>query len=62
VKSGDVVVLWGTTLQGEGDVGKDEIVVAYEKDVPTSGGFVLLSAGTVKKMTADEFKAARPGK
>jgi hypothetical protein len=62
VKSGDVVVLWGTTLQGEGNVGKDEVVVAYEKDVPTSGGFVLLSAGTVKKMTADEFKAARTGK
>src|SRR5262245_16307997 len=26
VKSGDVVVLWGTPVQGEGDVGKDEKV------------------------------------
>src|SRR6266853_558866 len=28
VKSGDVVVLWGTPLKGEGEVGKDEVVVA----------------------------------
>jgi hypothetical protein len=58
VKSGDVVVLWGAALQGEPDVGKNEAVVAYEKRVPTEGGYVLLSAGTVKKMTAAEFNAA----
>jgi hypothetical protein len=34
------------------------VVVAYQKGVPTDGGFVLLSAGTVKKMTADEFSTA----
>ena len=58
VKSGEVVVLWGTPLKGEGQVGKDEVVLAYEKNVPTDGGHVLLSAGTVKKMTAAEFSAA----
>jgi hypothetical protein len=58
VKSGAVVVLWGAALQGEGEVGKNETVVAYEKDVPTTGGYVLLSAGTVKKMTVAEFEAA----
>ena len=58
VKSGDVVVLWGTPLKGEGDAGKEETVVAYEKSVPNSGGYVLLSAGTVKKMSADEFRSA----
>jgi len=58
VKSGDVVVLWGTPLQGEGEAGKDAAVLAYEKSVPTAGGYVLMSAGTVKKMTADEFAAA----
>jgi hypothetical protein len=58
MKSGDVVVVWGAALKGEGEAGKDEAVVAYEKDVPTNGGFVLLSAGTVKKMTAAEFNAA----
>lgn len=58
VKSGDIVVVWGSALKGEGEVGKDETVSAYEKDVPTNGGHVLFSAGTVKTMTADEFKAA----
>jgi hypothetical protein len=61
VKSGEIVVLWGAALQGEGDAGKDETVVAYEKDVPASGGFVLLSAGTVKKMSASEFSSAAKG-
>ena len=58
VKSGAVVVLWGAPLKGEGEVGKDETVVAYEKAAPTGGGYVLLSAGTVKKMSAAEFSAA----
>jgi hypothetical protein len=58
VKSGSVVVLWGTPLQDEGEVGKNEVVLAYEKDVPTNGGYVLLSAGTVKKMSASEFGSA----
>ena len=60
VKSGDVVVLWGAPIQDEGDIGKNETPLAYEKNVPTAGGYVLLSAGTVKKMTADEFMAAAP--
>jgi hypothetical protein len=58
IQSGEVVVLWGATLKGEGEAGRDEAVVAYEKGVPTEGGYVLLSAGTVKKMTAAEFNAA----
>ncbi len=59
VKSGEVVVLsWGTPLKGEGQVVLAEAVLAYEKGVPTDGGHVLLSAGTVKKMTAAEFSAA----
>jgi hypothetical protein len=62
VKSGDVVVLWGTALKGEGDAGKDEVVVAYEKSAPSDGGHVLLSAGTVKKMTAAEFNEAPKAK
>lgn len=58
VKSGEVVVLWGTPLKGEGETGQNEVVLAYEKGVPADGGMVLLSAGTVKKMTAAEFQAA----
>ena len=53
------MVLWGSGVQGEGEAaaGGGE-VVAYEKDVPASGGYVLLTSGQVKKMTADEFQAA----
>jgi hypothetical protein len=58
VKSGDVVVLWGTALQGEDEAGKDAAVVAYEKNAPTEGGYVLMSAGAVRRMTAEEFGAA----
>ena len=58
VKSGDVVVLWGTPMQGEGDSGKGEVLMAYEKKVPTDGGYVLLSAGTVRRMSAADFAAA----
>lgn len=62
VKSGNVVVLWEAPLKGEGEVGKDEAVIAYEKNVPTEGGYVLLSAGTIKKMTASEFQSAPKAK
>jgi hypothetical protein len=58
LQSGAVVVLWGAALQGEGEVGKGEAVVAYEKAAPSDGGYVLWSAGTVRKMTAAEFNSA----
>ncbi len=59
VKSGEVVVLWGAGLMGEGDIGKGGgEVVAYEKDAPASGGYVLLTSGETKKMSAAEFNAA----
>ena len=61
VQSGNIVVLWGAPMKGEGEAGKDETVVAYEKAVPTDGGFVLLSSGTIKKMTAAQFNAAPKG-
>ncbi|MSR80153.1 MAG: hypothetical protein EXS11_05435 [Gemmataceae bacterium] len=59
VKSGTVVVVWGAKFDGESEVGKNEVPVAYQKTVPESGGYVLLSAGSVKKMTAAEFKFAK---
>src|SRR5258707_906462 len=63
VKSGDVVVVWGTPIKGEGEVGKDEVVIAYEKNTPTEGGLVLLSAGTAKRVSASEFNSLpRAGK
>jgi hypothetical protein len=62
VKSGEVVVLWGTGVKGEGEMGKGGEVIAYEKDAPTNGGYVLLSSGEVKQMSAAEFKAAPKAK
>jgi hypothetical protein len=58
VKSGDLVVLWGTPLKTEKDAGKPELVLAYGKDVPTDGGYVLTSAGNVTRMSAAEFASA----
>jgi hypothetical protein len=59
VKNGEILVLWGTRPIGEGKIASGgEQVVAYEKAVPQDGGFVLLSGGTIKKMTAAEFAAA----
>jgi hypothetical protein len=60
VKNGEVIVLWGVPPKGEGEIekGANQEIVAYEKDVPTSGGYVLFSGGAIKKMTASDFAAA----
>jgi hypothetical protein len=58
VKSGNLVVLWGTPIKMGADAGKPEMVVAHGKDVPTKGGYVLTSAGKVIAMTAAEFASA----
>jgi hypothetical protein len=58
VEKGEIVVVWGTTVAGEGGGGGTG-VVAYEKSAPDSGGAVLLQDGTVKQMTAEEFKSAK---
>jgi len=59
VRSGEVTVIWGATVAGEGaaDTAPSH-VVAYESSTPTSGGWVLLQNGRAKEMTADEFRAA----
>ena len=63
VKSGEVVVLWGTAVAGEGGSGGGaEAVVAYEKNAPTAGGFVLWTSGKVTKVSAAEFAAAPKAK
>jgi len=64
VKSGNVVVVWGAKMtieEGGGTSGTTD-VVAYEKKVPSEGGLVLLQNGTVKQMTADEFKSTPKAK
>ena len=61
VNSGDVDVIWGVKLEDlseEGSKDSADEVLAYEKQVPKEGGLVLMKNRTVRKMTADEFKAA----
>jgi hypothetical protein len=58
VKSGDIVIVWGATMPGEGDRTGTTAIVAYEKKTPTEGGLVLLHNGTIQEMTAEGFAAA----
>ncbi len=65
IANGSIVVNWGVLLpdtKEEGGGSPNEEVLAYGKDVPTQGGPVLLLNRTVRRMTADEFKAASQAK
>lgn len=50
LRGGEIVYLWGSAYSAAG-----EKVLAYEKKVPTEGGFVLLENGQVKSVSASEF-------
>jgi hypothetical protein len=50
----EIVYQWGARIDPAGG----ETVLAYEKKAPSEGGWVLMQDGTVKQITADEFKAA----
>jgi hypothetical protein len=62
LRSGAVILRFGATLP---DLSEDpgqspsEEVLAYLKEVPESGGKVLLLNRTIKTMTPEEFKAAK---
>jgi hypothetical protein len=57
MKEGKYVFLYGVAIK-EMKEGTANTVLAHEKDVPTKGGLVLMADGSVKEMTAQEFKAA----
>jgi hypothetical protein len=62
IRSGTVVVRYGATLTDtteEGGQGSSDEVLAYEKQVPETGGLVLMLNRSTRKMTADEFKSAK---
>lgn len=48
VKKGNYVIHWDTPLSAP--------IVAYEKDAPTKGGWVLPANGVVTKMSAEQVK------
>jgi hypothetical protein len=55
LKRGDIVFLFGAPVVE----GASDKVLAYEKQAPDSGGYVLMQDGTtIKKLTAEEFKSA----
>lgn len=53
LREGKYLVVWGVNSKDAGTV------LAYEKDVPARGGPVLMADGTVKEMTAEEFRASK---
>lgn len=54
VASGEYVVVWKVPVSPSGGAN----VLAYPKDAASSGGKVVMQDGSVKQMTAEEFKAA----
>jgi len=63
LQDGDIIARSGVVIQDfeEGPATKDspDEVIAYAKEVPTSGGPVLMHNRTIRQMTAEEFKAAK---
>lgn len=57
LNGGHCVYIWGSKLQDG-----SSLIIAYEKEVETNGGAVLLADGTVKRMSAGEFAAAPKAK
>lgn len=49
LREGKYEVVWGLKSKD------GRTVLAYEKDVPTKGGRVIMADGTIKAMTAAEF-------
>jgi hypothetical protein len=63
IRDGTVVVRWGATMtdletEGPATSGDDE-VLAWLRQVPDSGGMVLMLNRERKTMTADEFRSAK---
>jgi hypothetical protein len=57
LKDKDVVFFYGfDLLKIVATTGASNTVLAHEKDVPDKGGYVLYFDGSVKKVSADDFK------
>jgi hypothetical protein len=63
VRDGKYVLIWDVKFDpSKLPAGSADIVLGYEKDVPTAGGQVLMLDTSVKQMTADEFQKAPKAK
>jgi hypothetical protein len=59
-KNGEYVMIWGADVTDTDQfkiTGKSETILGYEASAPTSGGFVLFCDGSVRQITAVEFKS-----
>jgi len=57
LRSGELIYVWGAAY-----VPGSQKVAAFEKKAEAEGGWVLLQDGTVKEVTADEFRATPKAK
>src|SRR5690606_17082612 len=58
IKQGNVVVIWDVDLNPEREADSPDEVLAFAKEVPETGGAVLMKNRSIKTMTAEEFQAA----
>ena len=56
LSNGSVVYAWGSKISS--DASNADKVIAYESKAAKEGGLVMMQDGTIKTMTAEEFKAA----
>jgi hypothetical protein len=62
VRTGKIILRYGATLPDTGEEpgqSPSDEVLAYQSQVPESGGKVLMLNRTIRTMTAEEFKAAK---
>jgi hypothetical protein len=61
LKSKRIVFFYGVGLL-DMKAGTSKTILAYQKDVPARGGWVLFGDGSVKRMSAEEFKESPKAK
>ena len=59
IQQGNLVVVWNVPMPLEGGAAA---VIAYEKQAPSEGGFVLLQNGEIKQMSPADFTSTPKAK
>jgi hypothetical protein len=55
LQEGRIVFIYNVTLR-DMTLGASNMILGYERDVPTRGGWVLFGDGSVRRLSADEFR------
>ena len=56
LRRGRCLTVWGVNMNAPN---ASETLLAYQKQAPTQGGYVVMADETIKKLTSEEFKALR---